>query len=181
MTQQRDATTYFLFLKSLPHCTRLISDQTFWEFCRETEEQFKFRFITNKPLKTGGQQSALQRGKIAGALGLQPQHRPSILPHFTGKQTALPRSPECAQHVQPRWNHQFHPSKTQVPFPLWSGYLTWWHLSPYLAGKYIPYFKGPVSPCLWRLPQRALVYTGSPLHITQWSSSFSAHINFFFF
>lgn len=33
MTQQRDTATYFLFLKSLPHCTPLTYDQAFWEFC----------------------------------------------------------------------------------------------------------------------------------------------------
>lgn len=157
MTQQRGATTYFLFLKSLPHCARLISDQTFWEFCRETEEQFKFSFITDKPLKTGGRKSALRKGKIAGALGLQP--------HTVTAGGRLPQAPGPAPALHPAAFHRkangassftgvcpAHPAKmersipplkTQVPFPLWSLSLAWWrHLSPYLAGKHIPYFKG---------------------------------------
>lgn len=56
MTQQHDATTYYLFLKSLPHYTLLTSTQTFWEFCQETEAHgANLASSLEKHLRKGGQ------------------------------------------------------------------------------------------------------------------------------
>lgn len=107
VTQHRDATTYFLFLKLLPHCTRLTSEQTFWEFCQETEEQFKFSFITNKTLKDRPEEYSAERDITGGpaeslaGLGLQLRGDTRLAA------AAAPALHPAALHEKANWTSSF--------------------------------------------------------------------------
>lgn len=113
--QRRDATTYFL--KPLPHCTRLTSEQTFWEFCQETEEQFKLSFITNKTLKDGARRVLCRKGHRWGP-GWIPCGTRAAAPrwHQAGGRRS-PGPPPCRASRESKLNFLIHRSVPDTSSP----------------------------------------------------------------
>lgn len=160
--------------ESLPHHTRLRSEQAFWEFWQGTEEQCKFSFITNKTLRVGAQKSALQKGTLAGGMAevcsststpgcWPPQPRPSTLRTSQESNSFLihrasPTHPATMPRASP-------PLKSPRPFPPLESSFGLRASVPVFGWQIYSILQRPdqMSPCLWRLPQRALVYTGPPL------------------
>lgn len=176
--------------ESLPHRARLTSEQAFWEFWQGTGEQCKFSFITNKTLRVGAQKSALQKGTLAGDVAevcsststpgcRLPQPRPSTLRTSQESNSFLihrasPTHPADMPRASP-------PLKSPRPFPPLESSFGLRASVPLFGWQIYSILQRPdqMSPCLWWLPQRALVYTGPPLRITQWS--FLLTSEFFFF